>query len=124
MNWFNVLKNDWQEVANEVSEKLERALNEDGFEPEGEWDEEVEGYRDASDSTHLNGMIESRPEMEHEEHPDVTTEFDLYYRDSTNDELRVANYTGMHGIYITYDDWSQENLSQLMDLNRELDEWS
>ena len=134
MNWFDVLKtsgyirgrhystspsiDNWEETANAVAEKLERALNEDGFEPEGEWVEELDGYRDATDSVHLSGMIESRPEMEHEEHDDITTEFDLYYNG-----LRVANYTGTQGIWITYDDWSKHEWVELVELERELDEW-
>ena len=127
-NWQRILKKEeawtlrFDELVQELPDMLEKALLQDGFEPEGEWDEELEGYRNAEESDALGGILTSRPAMEHEEHSDVTTEFDLYY-DGLFQELRVANYTGMDGIYITTDDWTDHDLLELGEVREQVERW-
>jgi|10_taG_2_1085330.scaffolds.fasta_scaffold00959_21 hypothetical protein len=150
MTWFDVLKtsqyirgkryadspsiDDWQETARNVADKLEQALNEDGLDPEGEWIEELGGYRDSTDSTYLSGIIEMEPTFTWDEVNDsedyqgdentenITVEFDLNY-DSLFGGLRVGSYTGNEGLYVAYEDWTKHDWVELVQLERDLDEY-
>jgi hypothetical protein len=126
MKWQQILKKDKpiNELIDSVVNKLKENFSGDFMIENGDWDDEMEGYRDASDFTYktLNkggqgGEIIVEPSMEHEDDDEITTEFDINFEGYVIDysdehkmysyDLRLGSYTGMDGVYFTSEDWDK-----------------
>jgi hypothetical protein len=124
MTWKNILKKDnINELINKVRRKLDSFLLGNFMIDIGEWDDEMQGYRDASNFTHEDftdsarkgGSIEVEPQYDHPDDSDITIEFDIIFDGFIVDEnrkyhgidLRLGSYTGSDGIYIASEDWEE-----------------
>tara|TARA_R110002020_G_scaffold363413_1_gene575711 strand:- start:5380 stop:5736 length:357 start_codon:yes stop_codon:yes gene_type:complete len=102
----------------------------------GDYDEEMEGYRDASNFTFENyrgtnesGDIEVEPTMTHEEDDEITMEFDINFDGYTMNEenkaefyqLRLGSYTGTEGVYLASEDWQESDRETLELMDRLLE---
>ena len=77
MSWQDILKNKTSidDLISEVDEGLEEFLNSELLISGGDWEEELEGYRDASKFSlyinYPNGEIEISPSDTHEDDDDI-----------------------------------------------------
>lgn len=131
MNWKNVLKNsygvdynenDWvmpiADLIRAVRKELKDFLDSQLSIKEGDWDDEFEGYRDASEFSlyidYPNGELELSPSDTHEDDDDVTVSFEIDY--VGKNALRIGSYTGMDGYYIASQHWGEDYREDLQEL--------
>jgi hypothetical protein len=130
MSWKDILKKETvnlTDLTNKIINPLNDFLNEQ-LVISGEYDEELDGYRDAEEEEYrlgLGGRIKIIPDMTHEEHDDVTTELDIEYypKDDYYNGIRLGSYTGGEGHYIASEDWSEHDLKALLSLHHDLSYW-
>tara|TARA_R100000781_G_scaffold110566_1_gene76100 strand:+ start:4112 stop:4498 length:387 start_codon:yes stop_codon:yes gene_type:complete len=126
MSWKDILKKETvnlTDLTNKIINPLNDFLNEQ-LVIRGEYDEELDGYRDAGEDEYRigRGRIKIIPDMTHDEHDDVTTEFDIEYygEDDYYNGVRLGSYTGGEGHYLASEDWSEHDLEVLLSLYRDL----
>tara|TARA_R110000850_G_scaffold4256_2_gene19772 strand:+ start:580 stop:957 length:378 start_codon:yes stop_codon:yes gene_type:complete len=121
MSWQDILKNKTSidDLISEVDEGLEEFLNSELLISGGDWEEELEGYRDASKFSlyinYPNGEIEISPSDTHEDDDDITVSYEIDY-----EGLRIGSYTGMEGHYIASHDWGENDREDLQELYNSL----
>lgn len=120
MQWWAIIKNeqDLHDLKNEVANMLEQSEDIGGTTPEGEYDEELNGYR-GSGETYVTDYISLEPVHEHEEDSEVTIEFDLNFYDYEN-QLHLGSYTGDSGYYFTFEDWDEADRAALLAVKEHL----
>jgi len=120
MQWWAIIKNeDITDLKNEVVNMLEQSETIGGTTPEGEYDDELDGYRDSGE-TYVTDYISLEPAHEHEEHNEVTIEFDLNFFDYEN-QLHLGSYTGDSGYYFTFEDWGEADREALLAVKEHLE---
>ena len=133
MSWKNILKSDLTELKNSVMKKLDDMMLGNFMIETGEYDDEYEGFRDASNFTYITfrspinegGSIEVTPEEEHEDDRNITVSFDLNFegyslsRDEPRDyrdlNVRLGSYTDKHGHYWAVDEWDDKETLEVLD---------
>jgi len=133
MSWQDILKNsygidysenDWDmpitDLIREVRKKLKDFLDERLVISNGDWDDDFEGYRDASEFSlyidYPNGELIISPSDTHDEDDDITVSYEIDYVGKNG--LRIGSYTGMDGYYIASQGWGEhyrEDLEELYD---------
>tara|TARA_R110000824_G_scaffold140134_3_gene305714 strand:+ start:5005 stop:5412 length:408 start_codon:yes stop_codon:yes gene_type:complete len=135
MSWKEILKaKTFNDLINEVINKLEDHMQGNFTIDRGEYDEEMEGYKDASSFTYhtfsKGDSIEVEPTDTHWEDQDITVGFDINFSGHTMDEdrnyndlsLRLGSYTGTDGLFIAAGDWKEYDREALELLNELLEE--
>lgn len=119
MSWKDILKNETpiEDLISEVDSGLEDFFNDNLLISE-DYEEEFEGYRDASKFSlyidYPNGEIEISPADTHEKDDDITVSYEIDY--VGNNGLRIGSYTGMEGHYIAAHDWGENDREALSEL--------
>ena len=118
MSWFSIVKKElpFNELVDEVMNELDDYFR-SNLEVSGDYDDEKEGYRNASESSdyldYPDAEIRIEPGMTDDEDDDITVEYDLYFND-----VRLGSYTGPYGHYISASDWEEyerKDLEELLD---------
>ena len=121
-SWKNILKEELEitDLGNQVADMLESDDSIMSISPDGDYDDELEGYRDTGE-TYVTEYISLEPTTESEEDDEVTIEFDLNFYDYQL-HLRLGSYTGSEGYYIAVEDWGEEDREALLALKQHLEE--
>ena len=110
----------FDDLQQQVALKLDDFLSEHLVIEGGDWEEELEGYRDASKFSvyinYPNGEIVISPSNTLEGNDDITESYEIDY-----EGLRIGSYTGMEGHYIASHDWKKDDTEALQELYNSLE---